>query len=172
MKTPRMPGFPLLLRHPRPGDLGWVVHRHGAIYAREYGWGDSFEALVAEIVAAYLRKHDPSRERGWIAEKDREIVGFVFLIKESATVARLRLFLVEPSARGLGIGSRLVGACVRFARKAGYRKIVLSTVSLLSAARHIYQKAGFRLVKTRPEKAFGRGLTEEIWELSIRRRRT
>jgi GNAT superfamily N-acetyltransferase len=155
-------------RRPKPGDLGWVVHRHGAIYAREYGWGDSFEALVAEIVAGYLRKHDPGRERGWIAEVDGKIAGFVFLMKETPAVARLRLFLVEPEARGLGIGSRLVKACVRFARRAGYRKITLSTVSLLAAARHIYEKEGFRLVETRPEKAFGRGLTEEIWELALK----
>jgi GNAT superfamily N-acetyltransferase len=155
-------------RSPKPGDLGWVVHRHGAIYAREYGWGDSFEALVAEIVAGYLRKHDPGRERGWIAEVDGKIAGFVFLMKETRAVARLRLFLVEPEARGLGIGSRLVKACVRFARRAGYRKITLSTVSLLAAARHIYEKEGFRLIETRPEKAFGRGLTEEIWELALK----
>jgi GNAT superfamily N-acetyltransferase len=155
-------------RRPKPGDLGWVVHRHGAIYAREYGWGDSFEALVAEIVAGYLRKHDPGRERGWIAEVDGKIAGFVFLMKETRAVARLRLFLVEPEARGLGIGSRLVKACVRFARRAGYRKITLSTVSLLAAARHIYEKEGLRLIETRPEKAFGRGLTEEIWELALK----
>ncbi len=156
------------IRHPRPGDLGWVVHRHGAVYAEEYGWGEDFEALVAEIVAGYLKKHDPRRERGWIAERDGQILGFVFLMKETRSVARLRLFLVEPEARGLGLGSRLVKACIRFARRAGYRKIVLSTVSLLAAARHIYEKEGFRLVAARPERAFGRGLTEEIWELALK----
>jgi GNAT superfamily N-acetyltransferase len=166
-KRPPEPKVRVALRHPRPGDLGWVVHRHGAIYAREYGWGDDFEALVADIVAGYLRKHDPSRERGWIAESAGRIAGFVFLMKESAATARLRLFLVEPDARGMGIGSRLVKACVRFARKSGYRKITLSTVDLLTAARHIYEKNGFHLVETRPEKAFGRGLTEEIWEMTL-----
>ena len=158
------------LRRPRPGDLGWVVYRHGAVYGREYGWGEDFEALVARIVAGYLAKHDPLRERGWMAEVDGRISGFVFLMKETRTVARLRLFLVEPEARGLGIGSRLIKACLRFARSAGYRKITLSTEKSLAAARHIYRKHGFHLVLSRPETAFGRGLglTEEIWNLDLK----
>ena len=162
------PRTPYILRSHQPGDMGWVVHRHGALYAQEYGYDERFEALVAEIAAKFIQHFDPRRERCWIAERDGEIVGSVFLVKKSKTVAKLRLLLVEPSARGLGIGKRLVGECVRFARQAGYRKIVLWTQSELPAARHIYQEAGFRLMEEKPHRDWGRDdLVSEIWELTL-----
>ncbi len=162
------PGTPYILRSHQPGDMGWVVHRHGVLYAQEYGYDERFEALVAEIAARFIQHFDPRRERCWMAEKDGEIVGSVFLVKKSKTVAKLRLLLVEASARGLGIGKRLVAECVRFARHAGYRKIVLWTQSELPAARHIYQQAGFRLIEEKPHRDWGRDdLVSEIWELPL-----
>jgi DNA-binding MarR family transcriptional regulator/N-acetylglutamate synthase-like GNAT family acetyltransferase len=161
------PRVPTLLRPHRPGDMGWIVHRHGALYAEEYGWDESFEALVAEIAAAFIRRFDPAVERCWIAERAGEVVGSVFLVRKSATVGQLRLMYVEPKARGLGIGSRLADECLRFARQAGYRKVVLWTNSVLLAARHIYAKAGFRLVRSEPHHSFGHDLVGETWETTL-----
>jgi DNA-binding MarR family transcriptional regulator/GNAT superfamily N-acetyltransferase len=158
---------PYLLRAHRPGDMGWVVHRHGILYAQEYGYDETFEALVAEIVAKFVRHYDAKRERCWIAEREGEIAGSVFLVAESKAVAKLRLLLVEPSARGLGIGGRLVGECVRFARQAGYKKMVLWTQSELDAARHVYKKAGFLVVEKTSHTSFGKDLTAETWELPL-----
>jgi DNA-binding MarR family transcriptional regulator/GNAT superfamily N-acetyltransferase len=157
-----------ILRPHQPGDMGWVVHRHGALYAQEYRYDEHFEALVAEIVAKFIQNFDPKRERCWIAEKDAEIVGSVFLVKHSKTIAKLRLLLVEPSARGYGIGKRLVEECVRFARQVGYRKITLWTQSSLHAARGIYEKSGFRLVAKKKHHSWGQGnLVAETWELKL-----
>ncbi len=159
---------PYLLRTHQPGDMGWVVHRHGDLYWREYRYDERFEALVAGIVSQFIARFDPRRERCWIAEKDGEIVGTVFLVKKSKTVCKLRLLLVEPAARGLGIGRRLVAECVRFGRDAGYKKMILWTQSELGAARHLYKGAGFRLAGRQRHHSWGRrNLISEVWELKL-----
>jgi len=158
---------PAILRDPRPGDIGWVVQSHGAFYAGEYGFDSSFEALVAEIAAKFLTSFDASRERCWIAELDGVPVGSVFLVKHSDDVAKLRLLLVDPAGRGQGLGQRLVGECVAFARACGYRKITLWTQSILVAARKVYQAAGFVLVATEPHRSFGQSLVGETWEREL-----
>jgi DNA-binding MarR family transcriptional regulator/GNAT superfamily N-acetyltransferase len=158
---------PATLRDPRPGDMGWVVKSHGALYAGEYGFDASFEALVAEIAAKFLTSFDASRERCWIADIDGAPVGSVFLVRHSDDVAKLRLLLVDPAGRSQGLGGRLVAECMAFAQACGYRKITLWTQSILVAARKIYQDAGFVLVATEPHRSFGQSLIGETWEREL-----
>ncbi len=155
------------LRRHRPGDLGWVVQRHGELYWKEYGYDERFEAMVAGIAAEFVKNFAPRWERCWIAERSGKRIGFVCVVKQAKGVAKLRLLILEPSARGLGLGKRLVNACVGFARAAGYRKLVLWTQSELAAARAIYIKAGFRLVRRERHASFGKRLVGEYWELAL-----
>jgi GNAT superfamily N-acetyltransferase len=158
---------PYLLRPHRPGDMGWIIERHAVRYAVDYGWDAQFEALVAEIAAKFIQNFDPKCERCWIAEQRGEPVGSVLLVKQSDAVAQLRLLLVEPAARGLRIGQRLVDECISFARQTGYRQITLWTNDILVAARKIYQAAGFHLVAATPHHSFGKDLVGQTWELDL-----
>lgn len=158
---------PFYLRHHEAGDIGWVIHQHGLLYNQEYGWDESFEALVAQICADFINKYDPQKERCWIAEMQGERVGSVFCVQESEQVAKLRLLLVTPQARGLGLGSRLVQECIRFAKRSGYQKLTLWTNDVLLSARHIYEKIGFRLVKEEPHHSFGHDLVGQNWDLTL-----
>jgi DNA-binding MarR family transcriptional regulator/N-acetylglutamate synthase-like GNAT family acetyltransferase len=168
--APGKPDNSFVLRTYQIGDIGWIVQRHGVIYEQEHGWNEKFEGLVAKIAADFLEAHDPKRERCWIAEKEGQNVGCVFLVAKSKSIAQLRLLLVEPRARGLGIGERLVAECVRFARYAGYRKIILWTNNVLVAARHLYEKAGFRLTREEGHQSFGVSLVGETWELELKKK--
>jgi GNAT superfamily N-acetyltransferase len=158
---------PFYLRHHGPGDMGWVIQQHGLIYNREYGWEESFEALVAQICADFIRGYDPGKERCWIAEMEGERVGSIFCVKASEEVAKLRLLLVAPRARGMGLGTRLVEQCIRFAVQAGYKKLTLWTNDVLLEARRIYQKKGFELVEEENHHSFGRDLVGQNWELAL-----
>ena len=155
------------LRPPHAGDLGWVVHRHGALYAREQGWDARFEGIVAGVVAEFVKNFDAQRERCWIAEMDGAVIGSIFLVKKSDEVAQLRLLYVEPEARGLGLGRRLVDECTRFARDAGYREIILWTNSVLKSARRIYEAAGYTLVEEGPHPLFGDGQLAQSWRREL-----
>lgn len=155
------------LRAPRPGDIGWIIHRQEVLYHREYGWNEDFEALIAGILSRFMTEFDPAMEKCWIAERGGEIAGSVFVVKKTKTVAQLRLLYVEPDARGLGIGRRLVNECVTFARRKGYRRITLWTNDVLVSARRIYEAAGFRLVNEEKHCSFGRNLVGQNWELKL-----
>jgi DNA-binding MarR family transcriptional regulator/GNAT superfamily N-acetyltransferase len=155
------------LRAPAPGDFGWIVQRHAELYAQEYRWIEPFEGVCAQIVADFANNNDLKRERCWIAEMDSENVGCVFLVKETATLARIRLLLVDPKARGLGLGAQLTDECIRFARRAGYKKMTLWTHSVLTAARHIYQKAGFKLKRSEKRVSWSQPVVSEHWDLEL-----
>ena len=156
-----------VLRAPKPGDFGWIVARHAELYAKEYGWTAPFEGLCAQIVADFANDNDPRRERCWIAELTGENVGCVMLVKDQTEIARIRLLLVDPKARGLGLGARLTDECVKFARRAGYKKITLWTHSVLAAARHVYRQAGFKLTGTEKHRSWGKPVVSEFWDLEL-----
>jgi DNA-binding MarR family transcriptional regulator/N-acetylglutamate synthase-like GNAT family acetyltransferase len=158
---------PVILRPHRLGDLGWIVHRQAIVYAKEYGWDETYEALAAEILAGFVKRHDPRSERSWIAERDGETIGSVFLMRGSDTVAKLRLLYVEPAARGLGLGRKLVDACIDFARSTGYHTLTLWTNDVLVPARRIYQAAGFIRMAAEPHHSFGKDLVGETWDLTL-----
>lgn len=158
---------PYILRQHRPGDIGWIVHRHGVIYADEYRYDERFEALVAKVVAGFIENWDPARERCWIAERSGRIIGSVFVVAKTRTIAQLRLLLVEPSARGMGLGRRLVDEVIRFSRQAGYQRVQLWTQSELRSARKIYKAAGFRIIGKEDHESFGKRLKAEVWELEL-----
>jgi len=159
-----------ILRPPNPGDYGWVVQKNGELYEREYAWDENYEGLTAEIVSDFIKNYDPARERCWIAEKDGENIGCVFLVKKDEETAKLRLLIVDPKARGLGLGQRLVNECTRFAMRSGYKKITLWTQSILIAARHIYKKEGYKRVSVKKHRSFGHNLVAETWELDLESR--
>jgi DNA-binding MarR family transcriptional regulator/GNAT superfamily N-acetyltransferase len=161
---------PYLLRPPQLGDVSWIVHRQSVLYGEENGWDDSYEALVSEVAGAFLRDFNAQKERCWIAERDGEIVGSVFVVQQSASVAKLRLLYVEPTARGLGIGTKLVDECIRFAQSRSYKTLVLWTTDTQTSARKIYEAAGFKLVKEEPQRLFGAKLTAQTWELPLAKR--
>lgn len=161
---------PIVLRQQRPGDIGWVIQRHGELYHREQGWGEGFERIVADIAARFVNTYDPERERCWIAERDGHRLGCVFVVAQSRRVARLRMLLVEPEARGSGLGRRLVEECIGFAREAGYHRMVLWTQRELAPARRIYAATGFRVVASEAQREFGHDLVAETWELDLRGR--
>ena len=165
--APAAPAAKYVLRAPRPGDFGWIVKRNAELYAQEYGWQPPFEGVCAQIVADFVNKFDPQWERCWIAAMDGDNVGCIFVAKDSDTVARVRLLIVEPKARGLGLGARLVDECIRFARRAGYKKMTLWTHSVLTAARHIYEKAGFKLQRTERHNSWGPPVVSEHWDLEL-----
>ncbi|MBZ9669227.1 helix-turn-helix domain-containing GNAT family N-acetyltransferase [Mesorhizobium sp. ES1-3] len=161
------PKVPYILRPLQVGDIGWVTRRQGMLYAQDYGWDETYEALVAEILGEFVKNFDPKWERGWIAEREGEVVGSVFVVRKSDQVAKLRLLYVEPSARGLGIGKRLVEECIGFARARGYKTLTLWTNDILTAARHIYQAAGFKLIEEEPHHSFGKDLVGQNWDLEL-----
>ncbi|HWM29904.1 MAG TPA: bifunctional helix-turn-helix transcriptional regulator/GNAT family N-acetyltransferase [Woeseiaceae bacterium] len=159
--------LPCIFRSHQPGDIGWITHRQAVLYNREYGWDETYEALVAEILAAFVRNFDPQRERSWVVEREGEVVGCVFVMRKSDEIAQLRLLYVEPSARGLGIGGRLVDECIRFARNKGYRRMMLWTNDVLVSARRIYESAGFQLTSEERHHSFGKDLVGQTWELEL-----
>jgi len=158
---------PIVLRSQRPGDIGLVAKRHGELYAEEYGWDERFEALVAGILARFVENFRPERERCWIAERDGRFLGCVFVVEKDQDTAQLRMLLVEPAARGMGLGKQLVAECIRFARAKRYRRMVLWTNSVLDAARHVYESFGFRLIEQGKHSAFGKDLVEQTWQLDL-----